>query len=449
MNIILICADTLRADYLGCYGNDWIHTPRLDALSANSIVFDRYHAASFPTMPNRADVFTGRWTYTYTGWQPLANEEILLAELLRADGMKTLAAVDTPFFIGKGYNYDRGFDEFIRVPGQAVDERARLASLRRFEEDCCACATMIEAGRLLEHYRKEHFFLYVDTWDPHEPWNPPPWYVERYLPRYDGRMVAPCYARYQDHGLTEDDLKVARATYAAEVSMVDRWIGYLLDKLESLNLADTTAVIFMSDHGFYFGEHGGLFGKLVGSGGTFGSVEKAASVTRTWFRSPLYEQLTRVPLMMRIPGIAPCRTAGLTSAVDVMPTVLELAGVPAPDAVHGHSVLAAQDRSWPGRDVVYTSTPLLSLYEPTRLVDDFIRGVSEYQPVSIREKRWNLHYAAAGEAVELFDLESDPGQQCNVAVEHGDVVERLHGRFVEHLRECPTHEQHLRERERL
>ncbi len=71
------------------------------------------------------------------------------------------------------------------------------------------------------------------------------------------------------------------------------------------------------------------------------------------------------------------------------------------------------------------------------------------QPVSIREKSWNLHYAAAGEAVELFDLENDPGQERNVASDHGDVVERLHGRFVEHLRECPTVQTHLRERERL
>ncbi len=449
MNIVLICADTLRADYLGCYGNDWTHTPRLDALAAESIVFDRYYAASFPTMPNRADVFTGRWTYTYTGWQPLADEEVLLAELLRGAGMKTLAAVDTPFFIGKGYNYDRGFDEFVRVPGQAVDERARLASLRRFEEDCCACATMVEAGRLLEHYRKDRFFLYVDTWDPHEPWNPPPWYVERYLAGYDGRMVAPCYRRYQDQGLTEDDMKVARATYAGEVSMVDRWVGYLLDKLESLNLARNTAVIFVSDHGFYFGEHGGLFGKLVGSGGTYGSVEKATQVTQTWFRSPLYEQLTRIPLIMRVPGIGHSRTDGLASVVDLMPTVLELAGVRPPDVVQGRSVLAAKDDSWPGRDVLFSSTPLLSLRQTTRLVDDFIRGVLEYQPVSIREKRWNLHYAAVGEAVELFDLDNDPGQERNVASEHGDVVERLHARFVEHLRECPTAQVHLRERERL
>ena len=449
MNIVLIVADTLRQDYMGCYGNDWIHTPRLDALAAQSIVFDRYCAASFPTMPNRADLFTGRWTYTYTGWQPLADAETLLAEVLRDAGLKTLAAVDTPFFIGKGYNYDRGFDEFVRVPGQAVDERARLASLRRFEEDCCACATMVEAGRLLEHYRKERFFLYVDTWDPHEPWNAPPWYVERYLPGYDGRQVSPCYARYQDHDLTEDDMKVARATYAGEVTMVDRWVGYLLDKLESLNLAKNTAVIFASDHGFYFGEHGGLFGKLVGAGGTFGSVQKASKVTTTWFRSPLYEQLVRVPLMMRIPGIKPSRTDGLTSVVDLMPTVLELADVRPPDAVQGRSVLAAQDRSWSGRDVLFTSTPLISLGQPTRVVDDFLRGVSEYQPVSIREKRWNLHFAAAGERIELFDLADDPGQERNVASEHGDVVERLHARFVDHLRECPTHETHLREREHL
>lgn len=439
MNIVFICADTLRRDHLGCYGNPWIHTPRLDRLAQESLVFDRYYAASFPTMPTRADYFTGRWTFTYMGWAPLAPGEILLPELMQKAGYTTLGVADTPFFDRQGYNYDRGFREFIRVPGQNVEERARRAGLRRFEEDCCACATMVEAAHVLEHYRKDKFFLYVDTWDPHEPWNPPPWYVERYLPEYDGRLIAPCYAKYQEHGFSEEDMRVARATYAGEVSMVDRWVGHLLDALEAMHLMEETAIIFTTDHGFYFGEHDGYFGKMIGTGGTYGAVKKAAIVTQTWFRSPLYEELAHIPLMVRMPGGKPGRVAGLASAVDLMPTVLEMAGVDGPAIMQGQSLLpATRDPEWAGREVVFTSAPLHNLNDKTRVVDHFLRDVSQYQPVSITGRRWNLHYAAAGEPVELFDLESDPAQSRNVADEHPDEVKRLHGELLQLLEDSPA-----------
>ena len=74
MNVILIVSDTLRADHLGCYGNDWIHTPNLDRLAASSVVFDQHYAGSFPTMPARADFFTGKWTFTYMGWEPFRED---------------------------------------------------------------------------------------------------------------------------------------------------------------------------------------------------------------------------------------------------------------------------------------------------------------------------------------------------------------------------------------
>jgi len=450
MNVVFIVSDTLRRDHLGCYGNEWIRTPCIDRLAAESVVFDGHYAASFPTMPGRADYYTGRWTFTYMRWQPLPADAVILPELLQKAGYTTLGVADTPFFDRRGYNYDRGFREFIRVPGQAVDERARRASLRRYEEDCCACASMMEACRLLEHYRKEPFFLYIDTWDPHEPWNPPAWYVERYLPGYDGRLIAPCYARWQEQGFTEEDMEVARASYAGEVSMVDRWVGHLLEKLEAMNLWDSTAVVLTTDHGFYFGEHGGLFGKLLGTGGTYGAVEKAAQVTQHWFRSPLYEEIVHIPLMLKVPGVSAARTGALTSAVDLMPTVLELAGVDAPDTVQGMSLLpATRQAGWRGREVTFSSLPLHNLDEATKVVDGFLRGVREYQPISITTEKWNLQYAAAGEPVELYDLQGDPAQSQNVAEANPDVVGRLHGEFLGLLDQCPVAEHHRKVRASL
>lgn len=111
MNIIEIVSDTFRRDYLGCYGNKWIHTEHIDAFAEKSLVFEKAYIASFPTMPNRADIFTGKYTFTYLGWAPLPRDEVLLAEVLQKAGYFNKAVVDTPFFIGKGYNYDRGFQD--------------------------------------------------------------------------------------------------------------------------------------------------------------------------------------------------------------------------------------------------------------------------------------------------------------------------------------------------
>ncbi|HUV07005.1 MAG TPA: sulfatase [Spirochaetia bacterium] len=443
MNIIVVCADTFRRDYLGCYGNTRIHTPHLNQLSKDSLIFDRHYTASFPTMPARADWFTGRWTFTYMGWNPLSDTEVVLAEELQKAGYTTLGVADTPFFDRKGYNYDRGFDEFIRVPGQEREERERWAKLRRFEEDCCAPKTVIGACRLLEYYHKQKFFLYVDTWDPHEPWNAPDWYTRRYMPKYDGRLVAPCYAPYQDQGLSDADVATARAAYAGEVTMVDRWIGFLLEKVDSMNLTVNTAILFLTDHGFYFGEHGGLFGKMTGTGGTYATVEKQKKVTQKWFRSPLYEELVHIPLLLRVPGQKPGRTAALTSAVDIMPTLLELAGEKIPQSVQGTSLLPAfNEKSWAGHTTVFSSLPLYNLGEKSSVVDQFQRDIVQYQPVSITSGSWNLHYSAAGEQVELFDLVRDASQTRDVSNEHQPVVHRLHNEFVELLECCPVNADH-------
>ena len=95
MNVIWITADTLRRDYMGAYGNKEIYTPSLDALAAKSVRFDKHYAASFPTMPCRADFLTGKWTMSFMKWSPLPRSEVTLGELLAEKGIHTAAVVDT------------------------------------------------------------------------------------------------------------------------------------------------------------------------------------------------------------------------------------------------------------------------------------------------------------------------------------------------------------------
>ena len=93
MNVILIFSDTLRADFLGCYGNEWVHTPYIDRLARDAIIFDRAHHGSFPTVPCRNDTFTGRWTCTYKPWAPLGAAEVVLAEVLNEANGRTVLPI--------------------------------------------------------------------------------------------------------------------------------------------------------------------------------------------------------------------------------------------------------------------------------------------------------------------------------------------------------------------
>ena len=121
MNIILIVSDTFRRGHLGCYGNRWISTPNLDKLAAESVIFDRAYTASFPTVPNRMDLVTGRFSFVHYEWQPLPKNEVVLAEVLGEAGYITMLVADTPHIFEDGYNFDRGFSGWRRIRGQEED----------------------------------------------------------------------------------------------------------------------------------------------------------------------------------------------------------------------------------------------------------------------------------------------------------------------------------------
>ena len=125
---------------------------------------------------------------------------------------------------------------------------------------CCTADVYLGSMQWLQRHYKENFFLYIDTWDPHEPWDAPNYYTELYMPDYDGEVIDPPYNRWQDvPGFTEAKVKKAHASYCGEVTMVDTWVGYLLRCVENMGLMEKTAIIFTTDHGFLFGEHGGTF----------------------------------------------------------------------------------------------------------------------------------------------------------------------------------------------
>ncbi len=455
MNFIVIISDTLRRDHLGCYGNEWISTPNIDRFAAKSLVFENAYSASYPTVPHRRDVLTGRFTASYTPWAPLSPDEVVLAQVLKQRDYLSMMVCDCPHILENGYHYDRGFDGFEWIRGQETDRwkthpeapddpcdpkkirnaegmrqrHRRNVAWWQYEEDTFVARTMAEACRWLEkNYERDGFFLYVDTFDPHEPWDAPRWYVEMYDPGYEGAVVDyPLYARTEF--LSEEELEHARALYAAEVTLVDRWVGRVFEKIEDLGLFEDTLVIFTTDHGFLHGEHG-IIGKSLISPGRFEYI-------------PLYEEINHIPLIIHSPGCEEERKQAVVQPTDFMPTILELAEIEPPESVDGKSFAEvlrgeadehrefALSSPYVGGDSVpatvtcgkWSAILWSSAKEGGAQVDKAVDGLAKEQ-------------SAAGERGDLlFDLETDPTQQSNVAAEHPDVLADLRAKAIGFWRE--------------
>jgi len=453
LNVIQIVSDTFRRDFLGCYGNEWVHTENLDALAGESAVFDRAYIASFPTIPNRHDIFTGRYTFTYSAWSPLPTDEVILSQCLRQAGYTTMLIVDTYHMIRDAHYFDRGFDGWLWTRGQehdryitrphhapkelteAMDEQyLRNVSMRRFESDYFVAQTMTEAARWLElnYDQHEKFFLHIDTFDPHEPWDPPRWYAEMYDPGWKGGPVKGGAYRVPFErlakNLTKDELRHLRALYAGEVTLVDRWVGMLLRKVKDLGLLEDTAIIFTTDHGSYHGEHGYL-GK----------------------RTHLYEEVAHIPLILRLPdseGKTRGRYQALVQPPDLMPTILELAGAKIPDTVQGRSLLPVIRGEAQPREFVVSSPSLVR------------RGALRHQPaaprvqITVTSDKWSLIATRAdapptgerGERLtpELYHLPTDPKQTKNLYDEKTEVAEELRSNMIKFLESLGTEEEILR-----
>jgi len=467
-NVILIMNDSLRRDHVNAYGapppwerpghagEPFIRTPNLDRLAQSGMLFDRAYIASYPTIPNRTDLYTGRYGFAYRGWQPLEPDDVILPEILAERGYTTALFFDTPPMGNLEYNFMRGFDawEWIRcqhgdhyitdprvptpVPAdphkvrnvEATRRYLRNQAPRRYERDYIAPRTLSAAMDWLEdNHTQDGFLLWVDTWDPHEPFDPP----RHYLQRYD----APGYARqeiiYPQYGhvdyMTAEELNHVRALYAGEVSMVDTWVGYLLDTVERLGLTDRTLILQMTDHGHLFGDHG-LQGKPAGQLGT------------------LFEPTTRIPLFMRHPdGLgAGQRIQPIVQPVDILPTILDFLDVPIPATVQGHSI-------WPlvrgeaDRIHEYAFSgryPLGTMYSYTATVFDGWAGPDRItDPITVTTEDWAFICAPKPWTCHLYNLREDPDQAHNVLADHPELTVELFDALVAFLSEAGAPKERL------
>jgi arylsulfatase A-like enzyme len=289
MNAIVVVIDTLRYDHIGANGNDTLRTPNLDRLASESWCFDRCFAASFPTISHRLDFLTGRYGGPFHAWMPLPYDWPTLPEAFADAGYATQLIHDTPHLVNGGHHFDWPFHGWTFVRGAEVD-RPWIGELKwpdnwahdelfDFVEadpaDYNPFATYVRANRgrrslddwnaarlfstaadfLHENRSRDDFLLWVDCFDPHEPWDAPPEFVRMYdhRPGYDGR-IDPCSFVVRNHEeLPPRAADHLRAQYAAKVTWMDRCFGRFLDAFHGTGLADNTALLVTSDHGTRLG----------------------------------------------------------------------------------------------------------------------------------------------------------------------------------------------------
>ncbi len=453
MNLICIMLDSLRTDYVGAYmnGQARARTPNLDRFAREAVVFDKAYAGSFPTLPCRRDLFTGRWGHPFNTWDEMERDVPTLAARLRAEGYTTGLIFDTPMFMTQGNFLDRGFgsiewirgqggepwisDGFAEIELPAAEHKVKEGlkrylmnqTRRQFESDYLGPRVITEAMHWLEkNYQRDPFFLWIDSWDPHEPWDPPQYYVDLYDPGYEGdEVMYPCYG-FAEEIMSQRELQHVKALYAGEVTMVDRWLGQFFELIELTGLKENTLVLLMSDHGHYFGDHG-LQGKPWGDLGQ------------------LYEPMTRLVMMVQHPDLEPGRTADLVQPVDLFPTVCDLAAVDAPAGLQGHSFAdLVRGKGKSARQYAITGRNLNDSWGtvPATITDGewsliyWPNKDLKYRNPPVRTETYSNIGMPERRVEELFYLPEDPGQERNVLATYPAEAKRLHAALLDLIAEA-------------
>ncbi len=388
-NLVLYVVDTLRADHLGCYGYDRPTSPRLDAFAREGVRFAEARAQSSWTKPAMATILTGLHPVSHGAErraQGIAPEVRTLAERLSAAGYETAMFTTNPTVVEK-FGFGRGFERFEYVHQLQGRKRRSVRSAEMHQ----AAAAWLD-GRVAP---ERPFFLVVHTLDPHDPYRPPEPYRSRFAPGVDV-AAACCFRGERLAALSEEEAAIRRrdsmALYDGEIAANDASFGRLVDDLRARGLLDRSAVLFTSDHGEEFHEHGG------------------------WRHAEsLFEEVLRVPLVVRLPGgaSAAATIADPADQIDIAPTLLDLAGVAAPPELPGASLLPVigGGHSPPRESLAWLRHPA---FDVTAIRDGNWKWV-RHEGVLRAVTAGVAGYTGVSEPAEaLYDLEADPGERQNL-----------------------------------
>jgi len=470
-NAIIVLADSLNRHFLPLYGNDWVKAPNIERLAARGATFTRHYTGSAPCMPSRRELWTGCFEFPWRPWGSCEVFDEHVGALCAQRGAASHLVTDHYHYWERGgANYLEQFDgaDFIRghendyfvsdpsidVAALPEDVRSRgrgharhLRNCTRLgrEEDYWSPQVFATAGQWLDrNHAHGPFLLAVECFDPHEPFNVPPPYDTMYGPHVAGETYWPLYGRADRY--SPEVLARIRQYYAGKLTMVDAWLGRLLDRLDRHELWDETVVILTTDHGHFLGEHN-LLGKPT---------------AYPW------QTLFHIPLVIAAPGVpAGVRRDAVSTHVDVYATLLDALGLERSRPGHGRSLLpvargearsvrectvmgywgeavGCTDGRWKLHQAPVPGNRPLHAYGCDLVTAPFMKQV----PITAEVSAGN-HMPHAGRPVLrqpavsrwtearptnmdggpslLFDLESDPGEERDLLAARPDEVRRLRG----------------------
>jgi choline-sulfatase len=363
-SVVLVLIDTQRADHLRAYDKDTrVLTPTLDRMALSGAVFEAVQATENWTKPSVASVLTGLYPASHgvkNSDARLSDKALLLSEVFKQAGFATSTFIANGFISDK-FGFDQGWDHY--------------ANFIREKRNSNAEHVFRDAASWAEAHKKQRFFMYIQTIDPHVPYDPPPEFLklydsERYTgpirPRSTGEQLEKAKEQPPKLLFDERDRHYLEALYDGEVSFHDRELGVFIERLKKLGLYDDLMIVVTADHGEEFFDHGSW-----GHGHT------------------VYQELLHAPLMVRFPGGVPAgaRVADTASTIDIAPTVLSAAGIAIPDVMEGVDRMP---------QLLGAPAPALSAAFSDFLDDRRV----------IRAGRWKL--ILRGLTPTLFDLQADP-----------------------------------------
>ena len=343
-NAIVILLDSLNRHMLGAYGGTEFLTPNLDRFAKRALRFEKHYSGSLPCMPARHDMLCGALDFLWRPWGSVEIWERTITSYLREAGVTTMLISDHPHLFETGgenyhteftaWDYERGHEgdpwktrpdtSWLGAPpmGRGHMPYDNSRGYFRGEADFPGPRTMAAAARWLDDNAGYHdrFLLFVDEFDPHEPFDTPDEYALMYDETWDGpHLIWPPYVSGAISAgvLTERQARQIRACYGGKLTMIDAWFGRILEAIERHGMWDDTAVIVSTDHGHYLGEKD-IWGKP---------------------NVPIYETLGHIPLMVSWPGVGPGTTPALSTNVDIFATLVDLFGATVKHRTHGRSLI--------------------------------------------------------------------------------------------------------------
>jgi arylsulfatase A-like enzyme len=464
-NILFIMTDQQRWDCLGANGNTIIKTPNLDRLAAQSANFTHAFVQAPVCTPSRVSFFTGRYPHSHknrVNYTPLDKTEVLMQARFKKAGYTTASVGKLHLFPPTVEEAKRtGFDIVELHDGVPyLDQHSDYVKWRKQHDPrkdlrYRALAKDIEPGRnpyraaiaeehtdtawvgqRTRHHLKElangdkPFFLYGSFWKPHSPHEVP----EPYDQMYDGveiplpkqttleeikRLPPPLQklilrGKKPPYDMDRTQLQWIYRSYYAAISQIDKEIGLILQTLEETGQADNTVIAFSSDHGDQLLKHG-MMGK-----------------------NAFFEESVRVPLMIGYPGhVRPGQYANLVESIDLMPTLLEFAGIPEPVENQGRSLaplIADVGRKYQPKFVVFSENVIPEVINGHGAFFEKgkgIQGIRYPDAKMVRSQFWKYNYYPDGYA-ELYYLRGDPDETRNLAghPEHADVEREMRDRLL-------------------